>query len=1162
MQVEYKQLEVWLHGKLKPLCVADPIPLSQYVIALIKKDKGEQELKEICMDQLEVFLQENTTKFVEDLFTALKSRSYVSNEPSKSAQSSSSGPKEVSGKPHSGNHSFDNVPKDRKRNLSNSNPPSLTDSSSAKQKRKRSPEVKSKRISPGRSRSPHSSSRSINNTIIAGRQHGDSWNRGRHNDQMGESNLKTVDSHNRRNSSGGSDGETSHLNTHSRRNKHRDSESQSRDSRERINSRNRDEHNSRLGKSATRSSPDSRINDEKFRGLSNRRCRDFEERGFCVYGDKCQYNHGPNALVISSAKSASVTTHLTNPLLDPKSLSTNILDSSMNIIRESSKSSVVQPQSIVTAVLSGQTNLNDLSQQIVPSCIPVYHPTPINQQDSQMLMACCVDQSRDTGLLSQIANPPSILYNNNNHHNNNANNTNNKGNWRNSRLPSHAQQQRYNNHRTAGNSVSRNIVTLPMVENVNSSETTLHQSVVNSAAAAPPAYEPDRPHLSMISTSDSIVPAAYDDDVNDVEHTTGSATAATPPLSYTPSPITEQISSYAVVPKTCEISNLSLDTVTSRTVDPRTVLYVNRLPWRFNDENKIREHFAQFGNVINVVARYRGLADTAMVEFSSSDEAEKAYRSPVPMFSNRFIRIFTRLPENFQQNARNTNRRFPRPKSVLDRLGSRPMLDTNNKVNSYAWMNMNHDSVDNQQVAHETLPPNDTLHRGNRSRWRLERNPASGDALLSGDEEDDMADENPVTDFSGTSNFVKVSNKMDHNDNKFADNFLDYNSDQDTSNLDVHKYQSRNMNIASSPYTLSLKQEADAISWERRKMAALKQRKEQLMILDKSREARESAIEVQKQRVVRIKLLLKRVMDQLENNRTNDIGSVTDSSKPLTLDERKKLLVEAKRLQSELESAIEAEKKALANHTSLKETNSKKTKGSTTISAAALQALPAAVRMEREKQISEIQDEIDKAETALREMPQDSEKIKESRRRIVELKRQLVELETIRPSDILAPQTAAGFAAADGSVYPNRTQTKLDKRPRTLYITGIEADDVENFQNALSMNYLHTQSFTKLTDPGTDQLVLEVTFCTRDFAEAAIRQFSQFHGRDLHMSFVYPPMVPDSKSSSFSEDDVKHVSSTQAETSDQLQAITSSESLDYSSHSSPTSTTALNMISL
>ncbi|CAH8834828.1 unnamed protein product [Trichobilharzia szidati] len=959
MQVEYKQLEVWLHGKLKPLCVADPIPLSQYVIALIKKDKGEQELKEICMDQLEVFLQENTTKFVEDLFTALKSRAYISNEPSKPAQSSSSGLKEVSGKPHSGNHSFDNVPKDRKRNLSNSNPPSLTDSSSAKQKRKRSPEVKSKRISPGRSRSPHSSSRSINNTIIPGRQHGDSWNRGRHNDQMGESNLKTVDSHNRRNSS-------------------------------------------------------------------------------------------------------------------------------------------------------------------------------VNQQDSQMLMACCVDQSRDTGLLSQIANPPSILYNNNNNHNNNANN-NNKGNWRNSRLPNHAQQQRYNNHRTSGNSVSRNIVTLPMVENVNSSETTLHQSVVNSAAAAaPPAYEPDRPHLSMISTSDSIVPAVYDDDANDVEHTTGSATAATPPLSYTPSPITEQISSYAVVPKTCEISNLSLDTVASRTVDPRTVLYVNRLPWRFNDENKIREHFAQFGNVINVVARYRGLADTAMVEFSSSDEAEKAYRSPVPMFSNRFIRIFTRLPENFQQNARNTNRRFPRPKSVLDRLGSRPMLDTNNKVNSYAWMNMNHDSVDNQQVAHETLPPNDTLHRGNRSRWRLERNPASGDALLSGDEEDDMADENPVTDFSGTSNFVK----------------------------DVHKYQSRNMNIASSPYTLSLKQEADAISWERRKMAALKQRKEQLMILDKSREARESAIEVQRQRIVRIKLLLKRVMDQLENNRTNDIGSVTDSSKPLTLDERKKLLVEAKRLQSELECAIEAEKKVLANHTSLKETNSKKTKGSTTISAAALQALPAAVRMEREKQISEIQEEIDKAETALREMPQDSEKIKESRRRIVELKRQLVELETIRPSDILAPQTAAGFAAADGSVYPNRTQTKLDKRPRTLYITGIEADDVENFQNALSMNYLHTQSFTKLTDPGTDQLVLEVTFCTRDFAEAAIRQFSQFHGRDLHMSFVYPPMVPDSKSSSFSEDDVKHVSSTQAETSDQLQAITSSESLDYSSHSSPTSTTALNMISL
>ncbi|CAH8471483.1 unnamed protein product [Schistosoma intercalatum] len=376
---------------------------------------------------------------------------------------------------------------------------------------------------------------------------------------------------------------------------------------------------------------------------------------------------------------------------------------------------------------------------------------------------------------------------------------------------------------------------------------------------------------------------------------------------------------------------------------------------------------------------------------------------------------------------------------------------------------------------------------------------------------------------------------------------------------------SNNITVTSSPYTLSHKQEAEAILWERRKMAALRQRKEQLMLLDKSREARESVIEARKQRITKLKLLLEKVMSQLENNRTSETDNCTDS-KSLTLDERRKLLTEAKRLQTELESTLEAEKKDLDIRSLNRESNSKKMfiskpLGSTTTSAAALQALPSPIRLERQKQISEIQIEIDKLEANLRDASQDEVKLKEGRRRIVELKRQLVDLETVRPSDMFLSQNTSGCASGDNSAYPNRTQTKLDKRPRTLYITGIEPDDVENFQNALSLNYLHTQSCTKQTNPETNQLVLEVTFCTRDFAEAAIRLFTQFHGRDLQMSFVYPALS-ETKSGNFTDNDVKNVSSTQTETSDQLQAITSSESLDYSVHSSPTSTTALNTMSL
>lgn len=38
-------------------CDADPSALAKYVVALVKKDKTEKELKALCIDQLDVFLQ-------------------------------------------------------------------------------------------------------------------------------------------------------------------------------------------------------------------------------------------------------------------------------------------------------------------------------------------------------------------------------------------------------------------------------------------------------------------------------------------------------------------------------------------------------------------------------------------------------------------------------------------------------------------------------------------------------------------------------------------------------------------------------------------------------------------------------------------------------------------------------------------------------------------------------------------------------------------------------------------------------------------------------------------------------------------------------------------------------------------------------------------------
>lgn len=44
-------------------CDADPSALAKYVVALVKKDKSEKDLKALCIDQLDVFLQKGKKSF-------------------------------------------------------------------------------------------------------------------------------------------------------------------------------------------------------------------------------------------------------------------------------------------------------------------------------------------------------------------------------------------------------------------------------------------------------------------------------------------------------------------------------------------------------------------------------------------------------------------------------------------------------------------------------------------------------------------------------------------------------------------------------------------------------------------------------------------------------------------------------------------------------------------------------------------------------------------------------------------------------------------------------------------------------------------------------------------------------------------------------------------
>ena len=56
----------------------DPKALAKYVLALIvKKDQSEKEIRKLCSEQLEVFLQRDTERFIDKLFYSIKYKDYL-----------------------------------------------------------------------------------------------------------------------------------------------------------------------------------------------------------------------------------------------------------------------------------------------------------------------------------------------------------------------------------------------------------------------------------------------------------------------------------------------------------------------------------------------------------------------------------------------------------------------------------------------------------------------------------------------------------------------------------------------------------------------------------------------------------------------------------------------------------------------------------------------------------------------------------------------------------------------------------------------------------------------------------------------------------------------------------------------------------------------------
>ncbi|KAK6336708.1 hypothetical protein TWF718_009499 [Orbilia javanica] len=71
-------LKKWVVTRLENISDADSDVLADYVLALLRHEQSEAEVRQMCIDQLDDFLREHTTPFVDQLFAVLRSKSYLS----------------------------------------------------------------------------------------------------------------------------------------------------------------------------------------------------------------------------------------------------------------------------------------------------------------------------------------------------------------------------------------------------------------------------------------------------------------------------------------------------------------------------------------------------------------------------------------------------------------------------------------------------------------------------------------------------------------------------------------------------------------------------------------------------------------------------------------------------------------------------------------------------------------------------------------------------------------------------------------------------------------------------------------------------------------------------------------------------------------------------
>ncbi|VDK48556.1 unnamed protein product [Anisakis simplex] len=684
-------LRVWLTKEMAPICDAEPAALAKYVLALLRKDKPEAELMEFCIEQLDVFLQTKARPFVEKLFGVIKDRSYImpsaqssataasasantSNQPTSQHQSTQ--PNQVSPNNNSSTSrgsSSDNRKKEVDEKKESTKDKDIKDddkkkaSSASERDRdmrrgrddKESSDKKGgaqqqsdiipnqpqksvrKRISPPianprddqrrdhpdlrferrRSRSPRDRGRGVDRSdrLDRGSDRGERVERGLDRGDRGSERGDRIDRGFERGDRGFERGqergdrvlERSRLQAVNQpRAVHRQNERYK--GGDRLSDR--VERIDRTERKRSRS-PYERPRREKSAEVEQRkkkRCRDYDEKGYCMKGDQCIYDHGPDPLVVDDIaleKMVSTGGSATNAANNNSSTTKTTLNTVTNTTAS------LPPQQITpnfSVPPPGYTPLNPpppgvdnvyMANSSAATAIPPLSEGYNPEAPALSAASSLVVQGRVQAPDFSIPPPPIPL----------------------SAQPPPALSQSHLGGQAAPQSWPSS--TYPAMHHTNPQSISASSAsiLVHPTANSSTSYDPSQPSTNLH---------------NVVQQTLSSGAVVTRQLRGA-----NQMMGANINVNRYGISSSSTNPSNNRT------LQVRKIPIALNNITKLNEHFANFGQIVNIQVCYDGDPEAALITYSTRGEAMSAYKSTTPILNNRFIKVFWHAPDSQQANS-------------------------------------------------------------------------------------------------------------------------------------------------------------------------------------------------------------------------------------------------------------------------------------------------------------------------------------------------------------------------------------------------------------------------------------------------------------------------------------------------------------------------------